>query len=322
LDALDAHKVIPPKGNDESDSEESTTEGAVLTDGLKEAPSLSPSSAMSSSRPASETSMAGDIAHPTGESAHKERTEAEETRKIREARSEANKRLLEVARANEARRRANVSAREQANSILEGERAAITEIQRIRETIDRGCDFLSSDQEARIRGAATGIIHEAPEAYIFIADCRAKQLCQENPSMEMTLLVTTIEEIVQSLVRELVKTRSRYDAKPSDQESLSRESINPTSVNMSVDHSTSSNGTPSLRHSRSSNRQNFQRYQPEDAKPGPVQQGVVNCLASISNQMLRMLVRSGKNGGWHYFDGTFAGYPAVKRRWQGYYETS
>jgi hypothetical protein len=42
----------------------------------------------------------------------------EETRKMRDARSEENKILLEVARANEARRRANVSAREQANSTL------------------------------------------------------------------------------------------------------------------------------------------------------------------------------------------------------------
>jgi hypothetical protein len=95
-----------------------------------------------------------------------------------------------------------------------------------REAIDRGCDFLSSDQEAQIREAASGIIHEAPEAIIYSTDCRAKQLCQENPSVEMTLLVTTIEEIVQSLVKELVKTKSRYDAASSDQESLSRESIN------------------------------------------------------------------------------------------------
>jgi hypothetical protein len=29
--------------------------------------------------------------------------------------------------------------------------------------------------------------------------------------------------------------------------------------------------------------------------------------------------RSGKNGGWPYFDGTFTGYPAFKRKWQSYY---
>jgi hypothetical protein len=35
--------------------------------------------------------------------------------------------------------------------------------------------------------------------------------------------------------------------------------------------------------------------------------------------MLRMSGRSGKNGGWPYFDGTFAGYPAFSRKWQSYY---
>jgi hypothetical protein len=35
--------------------------------------------------------------------------------------------------------------------------------------------------------------------------------------------------------------------------------------------------------------------------------------------MLRMSGRSGKNGGWPYFDGTFTGYPAFKRKWQSYY---
>jgi hypothetical protein len=29
--------------------------------------------------------------------------------------------------------------------------------------------------------------------------------------------------------------------------------------------------------------------------------------------------KSGKNGGWPYFDGTFTGYPAFKRKWQSYY---
>jgi hypothetical protein len=58
--------------------------------------------------------------------------------------------------------------------------------------------------------------------------------------VEMTLLVTTIEEIVRSLVKELVKTKSRYDAEPSDRESLSRESINATPASTSVDHTTSS----------------------------------------------------------------------------------
>jgi hypothetical protein len=81
--------------------------------------------------------------------------------------------------------------------------------------------------------------HQRPLS-TYSADCRAKHLCQENTSVEMTLLVTTFEEIMQSLVKELVKTKSRYDAASSDQESLSRESINAALANTSVDHSTSS----------------------------------------------------------------------------------
>ncbi len=80
-----------------------------------------------------------------------------------------------------------------------------------------------------------------------------------------------------------------------------------------------SGGTASPRCSRLSNGRNFRGYQPGDAEPSPVLQGVVNCLTSISNQMLRMSGKSGKNGGWPYFDGTFTGYPAFKRKWQSYY---
>jgi hypothetical protein len=50
----------------------------------------------------------------------------------------------------------------------------------------------------------------------------------------------------------------------------------------------------------------------------PVLQGVVNCLASINNQMMRLSSRSGKNGGWPWFDGTYREYPAFKRKWQDY----
>jgi hypothetical protein len=34
--------------------------------------------------------------------------------------------------------------------------------------------------------------------------------------------------------------------------------------------------------------------------------------------MLRLSSRSGKNGGWPWFDGTHRGYPAFKRKWQDY----
>ncbi len=72
----------------------------------------------------------------------------EATRKLREERSDTNKKLLDIARNNRARRQANASAREQANSNLEMERED-TEIQRIRKAIVRGCNFLRSDQEAQ-----------------------------------------------------------------------------------------------------------------------------------------------------------------------------
>jgi hypothetical protein len=125
----------------------------------------------------------------------------ESTRIMRAERSEANKRLLEAARATEARRRANVAAREMTSGSSNEGRAA-AEVQRIREAIEHGCDFLSTDQEVRIREAAVGLPVE-PVALLYSADCRAKQLCQENPSVELTLIVATIEEIVQSLIREL-----------------------------------------------------------------------------------------------------------------------
>ena len=81
----------------------------------------------------------------------------------------------------------------------------------------------------------------------------------------------------------------------------------------------SSGRAASPRRNRPSGGRNFRGYQPGDAEPSPVLQGVVNCLTSISNQMLRMSGKSGKNRGWPYFDGTFTGYPAFKRKWQSYY---
>ncbi len=78
-----------------------------------------------------------------------ERSE-EAPRKLRAERTEANKRLLEAARATEARRRANVSARELTRGSPNAGRAA-ADVRRIREAIEKGYDFLSTDQEVRIR---------------------------------------------------------------------------------------------------------------------------------------------------------------------------
>ncbi len=69
--------------------------------------------------------------------------------------------------------------------------------------------------------------------------------------------------------------------------------------------------TPPPRCSRSSRtRSSSRECQPGDAQPDPVLQGVVNCLMSISKQMLRMSEGSDKNGGWPWFNGTYKDYPA------------
>ncbi len=72
-----------------------------------------------------------------------ERSE-EVTRKLRAERTEAKKRLLDAARATEARRRANVSATELTSGSPNAGRAA-AEVRRIREAMERGYDFLSTD---------------------------------------------------------------------------------------------------------------------------------------------------------------------------------
>jgi hypothetical protein len=79
----------------------------------------------------------------------------------------------------------------------------LLEVQRIREAIKKGCHFLSTDQEARIKDASI----ESPacvRTYIDIANHHAKQLCQENATEELTLLVATIEEIERDLIKSLV----------------------------------------------------------------------------------------------------------------------
>jgi hypothetical protein len=91
----------------------------------------------------------------------------------------------------------------------------------------------------RIREAAAGL-PEVPEALIHSADCRAKQLCQENTSVELTLIVTTIQEIVQSLIRELTQVKKRNDASRSEGENQSKDSVSVTSIDTSTDQSTSS----------------------------------------------------------------------------------
>ncbi len=100
------------------------------------------------------------------EARKRQNEELEESNRIMRAeRSEANQRLLEAARATEAKRRANVSARVLTSGTPNAGRAA-AEVQRIREAIEHGCDFLSTDQEGRITEAAAGLPVE-PVALIY-----------------------------------------------------------------------------------------------------------------------------------------------------------
>jgi hypothetical protein len=76
---------------------------------------------------------------------------------------------------------------------------------------------------------------------------------------------------------------------------------------------------PPRRHTRSSRTsRSCGEYQPGDAQPSPVLQGVVNSLKSISKQMLGISGRSGENGGWPWFDGTYKEYTAFHREWNSH----
>jgi hypothetical protein len=80
----------------------------------------------------------------------------------------------------------------------------------------------------------------------------------------------------------------------------------------------SSGGVSSPSRDGSPSRRKLRIQRPKEAEPNPVLQGIVDCLTTISGQMLRLSSRSGKNGGWPWFDGTYREYPAFKRRWQDY----
>ncbi len=65
-------------------------------------------------------------------------------------------------------------------------------------------DAISCVQIRKRKSRRQGLPEEL-EAIIFSADCRAKQLCQENVSVKLALIVTTMEDIVQSLIEELTR---------------------------------------------------------------------------------------------------------------------
>jgi hypothetical protein len=80
----------------------------------------------------------------------------------------------------------------------------------------------------------------------------------------------------------------------------------------------SGGGMPSPSRDESPSRSELHIRRLKEVGQDPVLQGVVNCLASITNQMVRLSSRSGRNGGWPWFDGTYREYPAFKRKWQDY----
>ena len=117
-------------------------------------------------------------------------------------RTTANKLRLEKTRAAEPSKWTEDSTGEWGIDALKSEEMLL-EVQRVREAIKKGYHFLSTDQEARIKDASI----ESPacvRTYIGIANHHAKQLCQENATEELTLLVATIEEIVRDLIKSLV----------------------------------------------------------------------------------------------------------------------
>ncbi len=50
-------------------------------------------------------------------------------------------------------------------------------------------------------------------------------------------------------------------------------------------------------------------------------QGMTNAMNAIANQVIRNSGRSVRNAGWPYFDSTFRGYPAFKRKFESFQMT-
>jgi hypothetical protein len=156
----------------------------------------------------------------------------EDTEELKVKRIKANKQLLERARAIEARRRADVSTRGRIDDTLSWKKM-LSETQRIREAIEREHHFLSTDQETRIRDASTGSPADM-KAYIGVANRRARRLCQENTSEELTLLVNTTEEIVRDLIETLVSMERGPDNARNDGENQSKDSVSVTLIGTSI----------------------------------------------------------------------------------------
>jgi hypothetical protein len=88
-----------------------------------------------------------------------------------------------------------------------------SETRRLREAILRGFNFLSADQEKQLREASVNT-HGVPKAAIYKPDCRARKLCQENTSAELTLIPVAIEISVQDLAKEIIRTSKKGNAAP------------------------------------------------------------------------------------------------------------
>jgi hypothetical protein len=82
------------------------------------------------------------------------------------------------------------------------------EKQRIERAAWRRWGFLSSDQESRIRKAAINALQETKRFHHRI-DCWTRRLCRENLSMDSTLILASVEENVQDLVKKLYRSGER-----------------------------------------------------------------------------------------------------------------
>jgi hypothetical protein len=76
------------------------------------------------------------------------------------------------------------------------------EIQEIGRAAQRGWGFLNPDQVKQISRAAISALQE-PRTSQHRIDSRARRLCRENPSMNLSVLRAHVDEMVQDFVKEL-----------------------------------------------------------------------------------------------------------------------
>ncbi len=86
----------------------------------------------------------------------------------------------------------------------------VSKEKRIRKEAEENHTFLSPDQEARVKRAASGFTN-ATEMLIRDANSEARLLCQGGTHMNSTSAMTAIEEIMQTLVDALIRCKDRKE---------------------------------------------------------------------------------------------------------------